>query len=198
MINLAIFIDGGYLNNLVYREYQTRLDMGKVISRIKAVVGDREKDKVDLFQAFYYDSMPFSGLLPTESDLKAAENKKRFVIALENLPDCTVRLGKTSYRGYDQQGKDKYQQKRTDILLGLDIAQVVLKRQTSHIALVSGDDDYVPLIEFAKANRVKTWLFHGSVRSRFAACSRELLNAADESCEIDEYFIKRIRHYQKE
>ena len=197
MIDLAIFIDGGYLNSLVFREYQTRLDMGKVISRIKFVVGDRENGKVDLFQAFFYDSMPFSGLLPTQADLKIAENKKRFVVAMENLPDCTVRLGKTSYRGSDQRGKDKYQQKRTDILLGLDIAQVVLKRQASHIALVSGDDDYVPLIEFAKANRVRTWLFHGSVKSRFAACSRELLGAVDESCEIDEYFIKRIRHYLK-
>ena len=62
------------------------------------------------------------------------------------------------------------------------------RQVATHIAIVAGDGDFVPVIDVAKSEGVAAWLFHGP-RSTYA---HELWLAADERHEMDEAFMRDI------
>lgn len=96
------------------------------------------------------------------------------------------------HRGDDAQGKPIFQQKRVDLMIGLDIAGLAAKQQITHAALLSGDSDLLPAVEAAKREGVVVWLVHGP-QSTFA---RELWNLADDRLSIDRGFMQRIERSQ--
>ena len=86
-------------------------------------------------------------------------------------------------------GHPTFQQKRVDLLLGLDIALLSAKQQITHMALLAGDGDFHPAVKVAKQEGVSFWLFHGP-RGTY---SRELWQEADERIEFDTAFMKAVR-----
>ncbi len=77
------------------------------------------------------------------------EDKKRWIIK----PDITKRLLKREIEIEDLQEDDvlfDFVQKRVDIMIGLDIASMSLKKQVDQIILISGDSDFVPAAKFAR------------------------------------------------
>ena len=62
------------------------------------------------------------------------------------------------------------------------------KQVVTHIALIAGDGDFVPVIDVLKSEGVSVWLFHGP-RSTYAY---DLWLAADERHEISEAFMRAI------
>ena len=93
------------------------------------------------------------------------------------------------------EGNLSSQQKRTDLLLGLDFAMMSAKRQISHAAVVAGDSDFLPAFKAAKQEGVSVWLFHGPGRStgRDSSYADELWQAADERYELTAQFLERIK-----
>ncbi|MCY3718328.1 MAG: NYN domain-containing protein, partial [Anaerolineaceae bacterium] len=55
-------------------------------------------------------------------------------------------------------------------------------------AVITGDNDFVPAIETARAEGVLVWLFHEEGQHT----SNELMQAADERIEIDRDFLQRV------
>jgi hypothetical protein len=87
----------------------------------------------------------------------------------------------------DQIGKIRFEQKRVDILLGVDLVRLSAKGQITDAVIVAGDSDFLPAIEAAKGDGILIRLFHGC-RPHDA-----LLLVADERAQIDREFIDRIR-----
>jgi hypothetical protein len=79
------------------------------------------------------------------------------------------------------------EQKRVDILLGVDLVQLATKHQISDAMVVAGDSDFLPAIEVAKQEGVVVHLFHG------ASLHNELLTRCDERVRIDDEFVAAIR-----
>jgi uncharacterized LabA/DUF88 family protein len=78
----------------------------------------------------------------------------------------------------------------------LDFAEQSTKHQITHVALVAGDSDFGPAIEFAKREGVCTWLFHGpqvSPSSGECTYAQDLWQCADERHEIDQAFIDKVK-----
>jgi len=106
------------------------------------------------------------------------EGTQRFHAALRRLPRFEVKLGRVAYRGNDFEGKPIYEQKRVDLLLGMDLILHSVKRTVDEVFLVTGDSDFIPAIQAAKTEGVITYLvYSGTVY-------QDLFDAADERIEI--------------
>jgi uncharacterized LabA/DUF88 family protein len=112
--------------------------------------------------------------------------KQRFLAALERNTRFQVRLGKLEHRGFDSAGKPILEQKRVDILLGVDLALLAAKHQITDAVIVAGDSDFLPAIEAAKVEGVVVHLFHGSHPHR------DLVSACDERTRITTSMIEPL------
>ena len=152
---VALFIDGAYLDFVLRDEFQnTHIDYGALSTQL---AGDG-----DILRTYYYHCPVFQGNppLPEESARYAAQRK--FFAALENLPRYTVRLGRLEFRGNDQTGRPRYEQKRVDILLGVALVQLSTKKTIQEAILVAGDSDFIPAVIAANQEGVLVRLYHGA------------------------------------
>jgi len=196
MYRLAIFVDGGYLDSLASDEFGIRVDQSKLGEEIRRIVAAKTPNSVDLLRTLYYDCLPYQSNPPTAQEKERFSKKRSYFDTLRNLPRFDVREGRLVFRGLDTSGKQIFQQKRVDLLLGLDFALLSGKRQITHVAVVSGDSDLLPAFKVAKEEGISVWLFHGPRKSKKDGSSSyayELWQEADERYEIDMDFMKRVQ-----
>jgi len=192
---LAIFIDGGYLDALARDEFSVWVDYRKFSDQITATVASRTPDPVDLLRTYYYHCLPYQSNPPTPVEARRYGQKHRLFDRLRHLDRYVVREGRLMFRGVTADGNPIFQQKRVDLLLGLDFALLSGKNQITHAAVVSGDSDLVPAFDAAKQEGVSVWLFHGPRQSKTGGSSTfasELWLAADERVELDQVFMNRV------
>lgn len=177
---VAIFIDGAYLDYVLKDEFHdARIDYHALS---KALTGDGE-----LLRTYYYHCPMYQGNPPTQEESTRYAAQRRFFTALEQIPRCTVRLGRLAYRGNDQAGKPRFEQKRVDILLGVDMVLLAVKQAIQEVILVAGDSDFIPAVTAAKAEGVLIKLYHG------AQPHADLRQESDERIRIDQALIDSIR-----
>lgn len=86
-----------------------------------------------------------------------------------------------------------FQQKRIDLMLGLDIATVVARGVVSAVVLVSGDSDLIPAVGLAQEAGVLVRLVHGSKDRRSQAkYHQELWDMVDERVELDASTVSHL------
>ena len=149
MARLAIFVDGGYVDALAEDEFSIWVDPGKFGEEIRQIVAAKTPESVDLLRTFYYHCLPYQSNPPTEEEKYRFGQKRRFFDALRYLSRFAVREGRLVLKGHNADGEPIFQQKRVDLLLGLDFALLSGKRQITHAAVVSGDSDLLPAFHIA-------------------------------------------------
>lgn len=193
MARLAIFIDGAYMETVARDESGSRVDYRLLCSEITRIVDEGTQEPVDLLRAYYYNCLPYQSDPPTDEERERVSKKRGFFDMLRRLPRFEVKEGRLAFRGLDGQGRPIFQQKRTDMLLGLDVALLSAKNQITHAAVLTGDSDFLPALEAAAREGVSVWLFHG--RSYMVA--NELRRQADERREMDADFMQRVERLRK-
>jgi uncharacterized LabA/DUF88 family protein len=196
MSRLAIFIDGGYLDNLAQDEFGIQIDYSKLSGEILKIVAAEGPNNLELLRTYYYHCLPYQSNPPTPLEATRFANKQKFFDYLCRLPRFVVRKGRLAFRGINEKGQPIFQQKRTDLLLGLDFALLSGKNQISHIAMLAGDSDLLPAIDVAKEEGILVWLFHGprySKKDKSSTFADELWRAADERFEISTNFMNSIQ-----
>lgn len=183
----AVFIDGGYLEKvLLYDHGKARIDFGRLVATM--VEGG------ELLRAYYYHCLPYQGNPPTADEKARYAARHRFFTALRHIPRFEVRLGKLAFRGVGKDGNPMFQQKRVDLMLGVDMALLAGKNRIAKMALLSGDSDFTPAVEAAKNEGILTTLWHGSL-AREVRPSAELLRVCDEGRELTTEIIQSVlRH----
>lgn len=182
MSRAAIFIDGAYLDFVLRDEFNSaKIDYAKLS---RALVGD-----IDLLRTYYYHCLPYQSNPPTLEERERFSKAQKFFEALEKLSRFEVRLGKLEYRGRDEQGKPIFEQKRVDLLMGVDLVRLSARQQITHAFLITGDSDLLPAIEIAKSEGVLIHLWHGRVHRPH----NDLWRAADERTAFTQEFINEIR-----
>ena len=101
------------------------------------------------------------------------------------MPRYKVRLGRLARR-LDQRGGPRFEQKRVDILLGVDMVQLAAKQVIQEAVLVAGDSDFIPAVTAAQSDGVVVRLFHGR------RPHNDLWQVSDERTHITEEFIASI------
>ena len=195
MARLAIFIDGGYIAKLGEHEFSVWVDFQKLSEEVRQAVAAKTPEPVDLLRTYYYDCLPYQSDPPTPEEAQRMGQRRAFFAALQRLPRHTVREGRLMFRGLDARGEPIFQQKRVDLLLGLDFALLSGKRRVTHAAVVSGDSDLIPALEVARQEGILVWLVHGPKASRVEGkptYAQELWDAADERLLLTQAFMNRV------
>lgn len=178
--NTGVFIDGGYLSKVLKRFGYPKVDIQKLA---KWACGGS-----NLFRVFYYDCLPWQPPVPTPESQEEFGRKQSFLYSIGTIPRLTVRQGKLQFKGYDVDGKPILNQKRVDLMLGLDIATLIFNKRVERIALIAGDSDLLPAVVLAKEDSVLVTLVHGPV----GTYHNELKNEADDPIELDSDIIQRL------
>ena len=179
MSRIAIFVDGAYFQKVLRDEFPPiRVDFGKLASKI---AGGRE-----ILRTYFYDCLPWQSPTPTPEEADRFGKKQRFFAALERLPRFQVRQGRLEFRGLNNNQIPIFQQKRVDILMGVDLALLAAKHQITDAAVLAGDSDFLPAIEAAKPEGVVVHSFHG------ASPHNDLLACCDERTRITQAFLNDI------
>ena len=180
----AVFIDGAYLEKILLLDHgRARIDFGRLVDTM--VEGD------ELLRAYYYHCLPYQSNPPTDAERKRYAARHRFITALRHIPRFEVRLGKLAFRGMTDDGKPMFQQKRVDLMLGVDMALLAGKNRIAKMALLSGDSDFTPAVEAVKREGVLTTLWHGG-HTGSARPSSELLQVCDEQRELTAEIIQSV------
>ena len=193
MGRLAIFLDGGYVSSIM-RSANVRADFAKLSTEISAEIDRRTTEPVELLRTNYYDCLPYQGPQPSKEEAERYGKAQQFHSVLNRLPRFEVRLGRLEYRGQSASGDPIFQQKRVDLMLGLDVATLASKNQINHAAILAGDSDFLPAVVLAKQEGVCVWLVHGPGKggSSRSTYHQELWDAVDERIELAGPFLKRI------
>ncbi|MCL2150325.1 MAG: NYN domain-containing protein [Dehalococcoidia bacterium] len=181
MHKAAVFIDGRYLGKVLdpYRRVDSSnqrriVEHRKLIDNIVAKAGTER----EIIRIYYYDCLPYINDEPTVEQTMKLNGTQRFHAALRRLPRFEVRLGRVAYRGSDSDGRPIYEQKRVDLLLGMDIILHSVKHTVDEVFLITGDSDFIPAIQAVKAEGVIAYLAYGGT------VYQDLYDAADERIEI--------------
>ena len=188
MARLAVLVDGGYAAKLAEHHFRTWIDFNKLSGEIRNTIAADTREPLDLLRTYFYDCLPYQSNPPTADEAARFGRKRRFLSALQQLPKYKVREGRLAYRGTDADGRPIFQQKRIDLMIGLDVAGLAAKQQITHAALLSGDSDLLPAVEAAQHEGVVVWLVHGPQ----ATYAQELWNSADHRLPINQDFIRRV------
>ncbi len=181
MSRAAIFIDAAYVDFMLREEFgSVRIDYGK-LSLAVAPAGK------ELLRTYYYCCGPYLSNPPTPDERTRQAKFDAFTASLKSLPRYEIRQGQLAFRGLDQAGKPRFEQKRVDILLAVDLVRLASKAQITEAVLLMGDSDFLPAIQSAKDEGVLIKVFHG------CAPHRALLQAADENYQLDQAFIEKLR-----
>jgi uncharacterized LabA/DUF88 family protein len=177
----AVLIDGAYLDFTLRDEFN--------LARIGyELLSQSLTEGLEPLRTYYYHCLPYQSNPPTPEESERFGQRQRFYAALSRLPRYEVRLGELALRGRDDRGQPIFQQKRVDILLGVDLVLLSARRQITHAILVAGDSDYLPAVTAAKNEGVLVRLVHGSVHRPH----RDLWDAADERVRLTQELIDRI------
>lgn len=181
---VACFIDGGYLDKILQNQFgYAKIDYSKLAEWMA--------DGKELLRTYYYNCLPHQSSTPTKEEAERYAGKERFYHTLKKLPRFAVRLGKLEPRGVTSDGRIIFEQKRVDTYLGVDIAKLCVKQQVTHIAILTGDSDFIPAVEVAKEEGIFVCLFHSALKD-FEA-HRELKDACDERIAITKELIDSIK-----
>ena len=149
---IALFIDGGYLDNVLLHFGKARIDYSKLAEYMR---GDKE-----LLRAYYYHCLPYQSSNPTEEEREEFSRMEAFFRRLNRIDSFLVRQGKLAYRGTDDKGRPVFEQKHIDVYLATDLVMHSTKHLITHAALLTGDSDFLPAIEIAQSEGVNITLFY--------------------------------------
>ncbi|MBI2305530.1 MAG: NYN domain-containing protein [Chloroflexi bacterium] len=176
---VAIFIDGAYLEYMLKDEFKSVPIDFQAFS--KAMAGS-----ADILRTYYYHCPPYQSSPPTEEERQRYAARRKFYTAIDRLPRFTVRLGRLALRGVGTDGTPSFEQKRVDILLGVDMTQLAVKGQIQQAELLAGDSDFIPAVTVAKNEGILVRLFRGG------GCHSDLWQEVDERVRIDQTFIDSV------
>jgi uncharacterized LabA/DUF88 family protein len=179
MSRIATFIDGAYFQRVVKEEFASaKIDFAKLAAKLA--------DGREILRTYYYDCLPWQSANPTPDERLRFGKKQQFFSALEKVPRFQVRQGRLEYRGLDQAGRPIFEQKRVDILMGVDLALLAAKHQITDAAILAGDSDFLPAIEAAKSEGVVVHLYHGKTPHR------DLIQVCDERIRFTQATIDSV------
>lgn len=177
---VAIFIDGAYLDNVLRAEFQNaQIDFQALSDSLAA--------ESNILRTYYYHCPSYRSNPPTPQENDRYSNQRRFFDALERLRRYTVRLGRLAYRDNNESGAPIFEQKRVDILLGVDLVQLAAKQAIQEAVLVAEDSDFIPAVVAAKSEGILVRLYHGD------RPHSDLWQEADERIQLTQSLIDSVR-----
>jgi len=216
MHQLAIFIDGAYLNKVIEKQFNGVEINYEALP--KWISNQCRLDEPDVMRTYFYDALPWhiteeslSNNKPRgqhcrdcliDSSKNDLREKEEFFERLEEIPRFEVRLGRVAFRGWKKwnnpdgvcvhglNNRSPYlKQKGVDLRVAVDIVHFASTQRIRRAVLIAGDSDYVPAIEVVKMHGVVIKLIHGGKKN---PPHRKLLLSCDERLELDDEHVSHF------
>ena len=179
----VVFIDGGYFGKLLKYQFIDTKGLPKKIDYYKLGNILASKSNSELLWTYYYDSPPYMSKEPTKEEKTRQEKFDKFIYNLKLLDKFEVRLGRL--RKYNNlQGQPIFEQKGVDVLLAIDSLKLSLKSKISKAIFVTGDSDFVPVIQAIKDEGIEVFLFYHN-----SSVHRQILQVCDNKLLLDNTLI---------
>lgn len=155
---ITFFIDGGYLDRELDSKRQgNRIDYRKLVS----VIAEKSGTDKEIVRVYYYHCLPYQDRHPTAEQSEKFSRAQGFFRALQRTSRFEVRIGRLAFRGNREDGTPIFEQKRVDLMLGLDLMSLAVKHMIDEVFLVAGDSDFVPAVNAVKKEGIVVYLVHG-------------------------------------
>ena len=190
MINLrdksVVLIDGGYSEKITKEFFAGTDRMPRKIDYGKVGPVLAEKHDSDFLRTYYYTCPAF--ILENETEAQKSRRKKRdsFISALKQTDQIYVKLGRLR-RFKKDDGTDQFVQKGVDVKLAVDALKLALKGKINKSIFITGDSDFVPVIEAIKEEGISTILYYHP-----NAVNLHLQESVDVKREIDAALISEV------
>lgn len=144
--NAAVFIDGGYFDYVLNRYDRPRIDYEKFSDTI--CQPERR------LRTYWYHCPPYQGNPATNEEAMRFSRYQKFVHRLNLLNRVTVREGRLQKIG------GEFRQKGVDVLLAIDLVKLAHTEKIDRAILITGDSDFVPVIDGVEGTGVTTALYY--------------------------------------
>ncbi len=176
MEKAAVFIDGGYLSQVLRQHFSdVHIDYYKFSEELCNSIEAKR------LRTYYYNCMPVVRE-DNEKDRERYNKMQKFLDKLRRLPRFEVELGRL------QLVNGVFKQKMVDVKMSLDIVDVSFNGQVDHVILVAGDSDFVPAVRRAKKYGRIVHLYYYS-----STVHKNILDEIDEAHEISEDLIMKCK-----
>jgi len=163
---VVIFVDNAYFLRLKKYFFKSGIKFS-LKNFIENVAG---KNKLFIEKIFLYDAPPFQDKQSTSEEKKMKEIYDKFAFRFRK-EGIIVREGRTQRLRVGD--NFVYKQKGVDMLLGIDMVGVLLEFSgIRNVVLLTGDSDFVPVIEKLNKQKVNTILWTYFDRKRSSPFSR--------------------------
>ena len=177
---VVVFIDNAYLIRLknYFFKKKFKYNLKNFILNIA------RKNNFIVEKIFIYDAPPFQTESPSEMENKKKEYYDRFSVFFKKQ-GIVLREGRTQRLKVGN--KFIYKQKGVDMLLGIDAVSVLNDFQDiKGVVLLTGDSDFVPVVEKLKKQNlgVFLWTYFDRIRESFFSRSNYLIESVTEYCKL--------------
>lgn len=155
---VAIFVDWENVRKGIFDKaaikYPIRIDYNQVENILTLIKSFIDPAQEEIYRIFFYLAEPFSGTLRgvNYSQTPTYQHGIAFIDRLGLYDQIALRKGELVVRGFGQNGRPIFVQKKVDMLLGLDIAHVSHNRLADRILVFCADTDIVPAMKTARIN----------------------------------------------
>ena len=179
MDKLSIFIDGGYLDKILTKDFsRARVDYDKLQKKIST--------NYNLLRTYYYCCPLYRDNNSTATEKDSQRKQDQWLFNLNRLPHFQVKLGYLK-KYIDSNGEIKYGQKLVYTLFAVDLTSLSWQKSIQRAAIITGDGDFVPAIENIKNAGVVVSLYYSE-----NSCAEQLITVCDERYIINKDFINSI------
>ncbi len=186
-LNVAVFVDNAYLIRLknYFFKKKFRYNLKDFILEIARECSFWVK------KILVYDAPPYQSGNPSEEENRKKEKYDKFANFFKKQ-GIVLREGRTQRLKVNDEFI--YRQKGVDMLLGIDAVSVKIDfPDVSGIVLLTGDSDFVPLIEKLGNLDISVylWTYFDRIRKSPFSKSNHLINSVGDYFKIDrKYFLK--------
>ena len=180
---IAIFVDWENIRLGVFKKsgqiLPKQINFNSVDNILKFIYSFIDSSTEGVYRIFFYLTDPFGGTINT-TDYSKTPTFKNAVSLIEKLAVTdyiALRKGILVFRGFDNNNKPIFVQKKVDMLIGLDIAHVSYNRLADRVLILSADTDIVPAMKTARINGLQVVL--GFCSDAQTNISREMKEHSD-------------------
>lgn len=172
-IRKGIFEQAAIQPNPIHVNYN---DVNNIMKFINAFLDPATEEP---YRVFFYLTDPYNKIVKgvDYSKTNAYANATSLIDRLSVCDFIAIRKGTLVMRGFDVNNHPIFQQKKVDMLLGLDIAHVSYCKLVDRVLILSCDTDVVPALKVARINGLQ--VIHGSCPDVAKPINRELKHHAD-------------------
>ncbi|MDE2887314.1 MAG: NYN domain-containing protein [Gemmatimonadota bacterium] len=181
----AILVDGEWFKKDLHGKTTKSPNARDIFDQIEKIRTHCKLNGTDLYRIFYYTADPFEGTVQNPVNKESTKfsatsqflNNTRLIKEIESCSDYAVRRGRLIHRGWTLRRKalarleDDSQhtvgasdiepnitQKGVDMMIGIDMTSLALKRLVSTVVIASGDSDLVPAMKLARTEGLRVYL----------------------------------------